>query len=245
MLAEAELLPLIDRSGFIFRGRVGRRRSSDLRLTGAARETVPVVIEEILLSTESLRGLTGKEVTLVSEEPAAMAEGARFVFFANFQVLGDHALLREVGRIEPSEDNPQLAQLVNGRPLQRRVAAADLIVMGNVTICSQVEKSPGAKSEHDPDWWVARVAVQSVIKGESAASEIEVLFANSMDIAWYKSPKLREGLSRILILRYLEASEAPQEVARSIYQVIDPLDALPVERLPEVQRANERAKGAR
>jgi hypothetical protein len=54
---------------------------------------------------------------------------------------------------------------------------------------------------------------------------------------------LREGDSRVLNLQRVEAGEARAVVARPIYQIIDPLDALPAERLAEVQRAHDRTRG--
>jgi hypothetical protein len=240
-MSHAELLRLVDEAGFIFRGRVIRQRTTGAPVTAGAAETVPVVIEEIFLSTDPLRGLTGRDVFLVSDQPEAMAEGTSFLFFTNCVAVGGQVVVRELDHIEWSSDElRQVAQLAGERPLQKRVAAADLIVTGKVIACSPVETRPVAKSEHDPDWWIARVEVQSTIKGSEGSQEIEVLFANSTDIAWYKAPKLREGDSRILILQYMEANEAPWEVGRPIYQITDPLDALPADRLPEVQRAYDR-----
>lgn len=60
-MSYAELLRFVDEAGFIFRGRVIRRRTTGAPVTAADLKTVPVVVEEILLSTEPLRGLTGKK----------------------------------------------------------------------------------------------------------------------------------------------------------------------------------------
>jgi hypothetical protein len=57
-----------------------------------------------------------------------------------------------------------------------------------------------------------------------------------MDIVWYRSPKLHEGASGIFILQATKEDEAPPDVPRTVYQVTDPLDFLPAERLPDVQR---------
>jgi hypothetical protein len=91
------------------------------------------------------------------------------------------------------------------------------------------------RSEHDPEWWIARVQVLTVLKGK-ANGEIDVLYPHSTDIAWYKAPKLHEGITGILLLWRGKATEAVPEKARGMYQVIDPLDFLPMERLEEVQR---------
>jgi hypothetical protein len=249
-MSREERLHLVEEAGFIFRGKV-LRRSAEVHVKGpAAGRAVPVEVEEILLSTDVLRGLAGRDVTVVSEHEPAMEQGAAFVFFTTCASLGEHAVLRELGHIESSRENvrevAELVRFVAERPLQARVAGADLIVTGRVIRSKPAAETRSVpKSEHDPDWWIAGVEVQSVIKGGKTEREIEVLFANSTDIAWYKAPKLHEGAHGILILRRVKKAEAPREVARSIYQCIDPLDFLPVERLDEVRRAIEHDKGDR
>ena len=155
---------------------------------------------------------------------------------------------REVGRREASPESlsqvTEALRLAAERPLVERVAAADLIVTGEVVSSRSLERPFPPRSEHDPDWSVASVTVRSVIKGRQRA-RIEVLFADSIDIAWYKSPKLHEGASGIFILRPRSDDEAPADVPRTVYQATDPLDFLPADRLPEVQRAVERDEGDR
>jgi hypothetical protein len=98
------------------------------------------------------------------------------------------------------------------------------------------ESAKKPKSEHDPVWWIARVTVKSVLKGRKPTGKIVVLFANSTDLAWFKSPKLHSGTRGILLLRHLTHVEAPKDVPPTAYQATDPLDLLPIERLAEVER---------
>jgi hypothetical protein len=73
---------------------------------------------------------------------------------------------------------------------------------------------------------------------------IDVLFATSTDLAWFKSPKLHPGVSGILLLRHATHAEAPKDVPRTAYQAIDPLDLLATPRLAEVEHLLARDKGA-
>lgn len=243
-MTEAEISPLIDQAGFIFLGKVLRRRTKLTLPALTVSDPVPVLIEDVLASTDVMRGFKGREVFVVSKDPAALLEGASLVFFTNILVLGDHVVVQEIGTAEPLAGTAsQITQLANERPLQQRVSAADLIISGLVISIVPVETTPPFTiSEHDPKWWIARIAVQSVIKGATTQPDVEVLFANSLDIAWYKVPKLREGMSGVFSLRLLNANEAPPEIARPIYQINDPLDFLPAERLPDVLRAYDRVK---
>jgi hypothetical protein len=249
-MSNEHLLGLVEGAGFIFRGKVVRHGAPEQHpVPGAGSQTATVAVGEILRSTDVLRGLAGREVTVVGEHAASTKHGSSYVFFTTCMVLGDHAVLRDLAHFEASADAvrdiEEVVRMVEAQPLHRRVAGAELIVTGTVTASRQAAPPSIHRSEHDEDWWVATVAVRSVLKGAKTAKEIEVLFANSHDIAWYKSPKLHEGASGIFILRRVDRGEAPKGVEHTAYQATDPLDFLPDERLPEVQRALEERKGDR
>jgi hypothetical protein len=249
-MIKPEQLRLVEEAGFIFRGKVIRHGTTDAQLmASAAGKTVTVEIEEILHSTAVLRGLKGKEVTVVTEHAAAMEDGSALILFTNCVSLGDYVVVRELGDLNASREAErevmQAVKTANEQPLRRRVESADLIVTGKVLDSRSAGATSLLKSEHDPDLWIARVEVRAVLKGKEVKGEIEVLFPNSTDIVWYKVPKLREGMTGIFLLQHLKAKEAPKEVARPIYQITDPLDFLPDERLQDVQRALDQEKGER
>ncbi|HTC46198.1 MAG TPA: hypothetical protein VK722_02685 [Candidatus Aquilonibacter sp.] len=245
-----EHLLLVEKAGFIFRGRVVRHGTTDTQFTASAPEKIVTVqIEEIFNSTEVLRGLAGKEAIVISDLAAGMKEGNTLILFTNCVSLGNSLVLRELAQLQASRENErEVMQAVNTRneqPLRNRVEKADLIITGRVIDSQSAGTTSILKSEHDPDWWIARVAVQSVLKGKETKKEIEVLFPNSTDIVWYKVPKLREGMRGIFLLQHLREKESPKEVARAIYQITDPLDFLPGDRLNDVQNMLESEKGGR
>ncbi|MCW3098913.1 MAG: hypothetical protein JWL77_4531 [Chthonomonadaceae bacterium] len=247
-MRETDMPRLVEEAGFIFRGRVVRHGTTDANLmTAAAGKIVTVEIEEIFLSADGLSGLVGKEAIVVTENAAEIQEGATRVFFTNIVSLANHLVVREVGHIEASHATVRATEnsvrTAAERPLLQRVAGASLIITGRVISRRPVDPNAIRKSEHDPDWWIARVEVLSVVKGGKAGSAVDVLFANSRDIAWYKSPKLEEEARGILLLRRVNEDEVPQEVARRSYQAIEPLDFLPLERLPDVERALDQYRG--
>jgi len=264
-MAKAEFVRLVEEAGLIFRGKVVRQGTTDARLMAAAEgKTATVEVEEVLLSTEALRGLAGREVILVSEHEGAKEEGSQ-VFFTSVVALGDHVVARELGRSKWSrQTSGEIAEAVKAaqeRPLQARVAGAELVITGRVAASRRAEEPSIFRSEHDPEWWIARVEVLSVEKGGKVEGEIEVLFPNSTDIAWYKSPKLHEGAHGILLLHRAEGKEHPREKEkgrgrekekekdeerrRPIYEVSDPLDFLPMERLEDVRRLLGYERGER
>jgi hypothetical protein len=248
-MSRAEMVSLVEKAGLVFRGKVARQGTSDARLMKATEgKTTTVEVEEVLRSTEALRGLAGREVILMIEHGGEIEEKKAQLFFTNVLELGAQVLLREVGRHEATReavrDLNEALKTVEERPLHRRVMEAELILTGRVTSSRRAETPSVMRSEHDPEWWIARVAAQTAVKGTKPKGELEVLFANSTDIAWYKSPKLHEGASGIFILRRVSQKEVPEE-ARGIYEATDPLDFLPSDRLQEVQRALGHERGER
>jgi len=247
-MSAEEMLRLVDEAGFVFRGKVVRHGSSDVEpASEAAGETIIVEVQEVLRSTDVLRGLVGTEVIVVSQNAAAVADGDVGVFFTNCVSLGDQVLVREVGYREASRESvreiDETMRIAAQRPLAERVAGAQMIVTGQVVSVQPLERPFPPRSEHDPDWSIARVTVGSVLKGPRSRKTIEVLFASSEDIVWYKSPKLHEGASGVFILRTRDEDEAPRELAPTVYQATDPLDFLPAEQLPDVQRVLEQDTG--
>jgi hypothetical protein len=225
----------VDEAGFVFRGRVLAHRSADAPTVPAeAGEVLTAHIEEVLRSTDDLRGLAGREASVVTRHAGALRERHAVVLFTECISLGNQILVREIGHVEAvAENTRQIAEALREaeeRPLRERVAAADLIVVGEVDECRALEREFPPRSEHDPEWWIARVAVASVLKGRKPRGEVEVLFANSTDIVWYKSPKLHKGTSGVFLLHRLKEDEAPRHVPRATYQATDPLDFLPIQR---------------
>lgn len=245
MMITEELLDLVDAAGFIFTGTALGEQAVDLR--GERANAVTMQVREVLRSTDALRGLAGTDVIAISERPQALRDGGSLLMFTTVAAVGDRLVARELEHREASDeairDAAEAVRIVGERPLVKRVTEAELIVVGEAVDSRPIERPGAPRSEHDPEWWVARVSVRSVVKGATRKRTLEVLFANSDDIAWYKAPKLHEGTSGILLLRPRDKHEAPAEVAETVYQATGPLDLLPLQRLPEVERIAELERG--
>jgi hypothetical protein len=245
-MSAEEVSRLVDEAGFVFRGKVirpeGEEEAGD---TGSA----SVEVQEVLHGTDVTRGLVGAVVRVVSDEAAGLSEGDVRIFYTDVASLGDEVVARAVRHHEASDESIAAAaegvRISAERPVAERIAAADLVVVGQVTSTKRLAGDAPPQSEHDPEWAIARVAVESVIKGRTSRKTVEVLYASSRDIAWYKSPKLEEGTRGVFILRTRHEDEAPPEVAPAVYQATDPLDFQPDERLPDVRRMAGQDPGER
>jgi hypothetical protein len=236
-----EVKRLVATAGFVFRGSIQREWQGDApAIPPEAGEIVASRIDQVLRSSQVLRGVAGQSALVISSHAGTLRQLRSVILFTDCVSLGRQLLLREIGYVETgTAASHQVAEAIreaDQRPLRQRVAGADLIVTGEVAESHPTESAKKPKSEHDPVWWIARVAVKSVLKGRKPTGKIEVLFANSTDLAWFKSPKLHPGTSGILLLRHLTDVEAPKDAPPAAYQATDPLDLLPLERLAEVER---------
>lgn len=175
-MTQADLPSVVEGAGFIFRGRVVPGRRAQVQLpAGTAQKAVTVLVEEILLSTEALSSLVGQEVIVISEQEALLDKEPSLLFFTRCVVLGQQVIVEGVGYTQWSPDAVrQVAQQVKAageRPLQERVASAAMIVTGTVLSCVPAGPRSRPESEHDPDWWIGRVKVRSIIKGSPGEAE--------------------------------------------------------------------------
>jgi hypothetical protein len=114
--------------------------------------------------------------------------------------------------------------------LTQRLAQADTVISG-VVVATVPFQAQGLGSEHSPDWQRATIEIESVEKGHVTAKTIDVLFANSTDIAWYRSPKLKKGDRGVWLLHKRD----PFGRATPGLAVVHPADQRPIADLERVR----------
>jgi hypothetical protein len=142
-------------------------------------------------------------------------------------------------QVQPSAANAPTAasEGQNESGLEARIAAADLVVVGQVRFVRPGPKEPFV-SEHNAHWQDATVEVQRFIKGSGRSKRIVVRFPAAMDIAWVRSPKLKAGEKHIFILK-------KDKVTQSVYTALDPQDVLPENDLDRVLDAAGGSSGTK
>jgi len=103
--------------------------------------------------------------------------------------------------------------------------SADAVVRGHVVALRAAASNP--MHEHDPQWWVATLAVDLVAVGEvpgvgDDGGEVDVQYANSLDRRWRDWPKPKAGQSGMWILHRSEGDEIQAE-----FQLMHPEDLQP------------------
>src|SRR5262249_16377783 len=153
--------------------------------------TAVVQIEHVLHAPPSFAHMEGQRITvqLSASEPVP-AVGESLAFFTQGVAFGESIVVTEIGRLPVSDVeglprdavtrgkvagafDEQLTELYDDA-LRAHAAEADLIVVGRVVKVEKAGQPSG--SEHDPDWWLATIAVTHVEKGQVSGSQISFLY---------------------------------------------------------------------
>jgi hypothetical protein len=242
-MATPSIEDLARQSRLIFRGTVERLGAATMAAVPITDGTAVVKVDEVFQAPAALGDLTGKEITVQLGEARRAQEGEEGLFFTNPWLYGEGIAVQEVdhrpvGR-EAARVRRSVAAAVDGLPdeaLSRRLADAEAVVAGTVhNNRPAAVGAPPRLTEHDPQWWEAMIAVESVEKGTVPQPTVTVLFANSMDVMWFQAPKLRVGQRGVWLLHRAER-QTGLAIPTPGYIVLDPLDAHPVAELDRIRR---------
>jgi len=223
---------LVERSApnahIVFVGHVMKTRASNLQQLAATAATALVRVDEVIDVPPALAGIKGDTVVVEFAQPDAMKPNEEAIFFTTGLLYGEHLAVREIGRLPRAVGADAVRkqlQLVRERKseaaLTERVTSAPLVVTGKVVRI--VKPSPGhPRSEHDPELATAMVEVIGTIKG-AARGEVAIIFSQSGDERWLRSPKLSVGEEAV----FLPHPEDKLKLPPGNY-VLDPLDVQPI-----------------
>jgi hypothetical protein len=208
----ASIDDLTQESGFVFEGEVQKLGASSATGYPASAETAIVKVTQIVKTTPSLEGYSGQEVTVHLQAPVSLKEGQRAVFFTHGTHYGDGLVVAELGHHAQgagemaAELNPAL-EATRLHDLTQRTAQAELVITGVASAPKRhahpaIDGTWHRVSEHAADWHVTTVTVESVEKGDHKEKTKDVYFAASTDIAWYRSPKIKEGDRGVWLLHH-------------------------------------------
>jgi len=215
---------LLEKASIVFLGtvRAGALKPSEASSLSIAEKAGLVRIDAALEAPAVLGNVKGVDVIVLWREGEPKV-GAKAIFLTNAASYGERLTLTEIGRIASKDQKAVEAAIEERRqrPLRTRVAEAELIVVGVVEEVRPPENPPA--SFDDPLWATALIRAESTIKGRVSHDRVKVLFASSIDVRWYASPKLHPGQQGVFLIRRGESEEAPGDA----YTVLGPLDVQP------------------
>jgi hypothetical protein len=235
---------LANQAGFVFEGQVEQLGASTSSGYPASSETAVVSVTKILKGPPALAGYDGQRITVQLKPPLSLKAGQKAVFFTQGIHYGDGLVVQELGTT-PADEPAMMAQMSSAMQagddsdMMQRLAQADLVVSGVASepvryVAAQAGTSP--VSEHDPKWMSSTITIDSVEKGAAPGKTIQVLFPSSMDIAWYKSPKVKADDSGVWLLHNRDLSGR----ALPALAVVHPMDFRPT---ADLQRVRALLKG--
>ena len=238
--ADVERLSL--RAGFVFAGLVERTGATTMDLVQPTRETAVVRVERVLRAPADFGERRGSRVTVRLGSPAR--KGQRLVFFTVGWISGTGLAVQELGR-QPATDldamRKRMEEAVRQQEdavLRKRIAEAAAVVVGKVADTGPVgrrERPPD--SEHDPQWRTALVVVEQVEKGDAKEGEqLEIVYASSRDVMWFRAPKPTPGERAVFIAH----RRTLEELDVTTLAIVEPLDMQPVEELDRIRSVMNR-----
>jgi hypothetical protein len=244
-MTEQEITERLRQSALSFVGTVDRLGAATMRDVPVDDHTAVVQVDQVLYAPQALSRLSGVKVTVqLAPDTELPAPGERATFFTNPAVVGQSLAVTEVGRLPVEVVEPYLAttaapgaatpletlqQAVADERLREHAQQADAVVVGRV---AKLEKAlPARFDEHDPDWWRATLDVAHVERGPELGGQVDVLYANSLDVRWRRSPKPKAAQEGLWLLH--STSGDLREAAPFV--VLHPEDYQPVERLERLR----------
>ncbi|HUL73189.1 MAG TPA: hypothetical protein VLT86_08805 [Vicinamibacterales bacterium] len=200
-------------ASFVFDGTV-RRVARPAR--GRPR-TARVRVDAIVRAPAFLADLAGRVVE-VEDCDVRSRSGERARFYATPVMFGDVMVVRAERqtavpasrRARPKAPGASIARL------RRRLAAADVVVSGQVTTIRR-STPVGRIGEHEPVWRDALIRVAAVHKGRGVGRVLCVRFPAGTDVAWARAPKLRLRQRGVFLLKRTGAT----------FTALDPADVQP------------------
>lgn len=186
---------------FVFEGTIRRLGSSTVSTVTPDSSTAVVHVDRAVRVAPAFEYIVGREITIRLERRLQVGTTMLFsavgwIFAESLAVIElEHEPVTAAAGRTPEVDREE----VWVRAARDRVRRASQVVVGQVAGLQPHPRAPRPFSEHDPDWWVADLAVDTSLKGARSRA-VPVTFANSRDVMWSQAPKLRPGQSSILVL---------------------------------------------
>lgn len=229
---------LLAQSKLAFTGTVEHAKATTVPDLPVDARTVVVRVGEVLHAPAEVGLEPGARVTVqLAEGLPTMAAGERAAFFANGLAYGEGLAVEEVGRSSTAQaaaPTARLAGLQSGvTPVRAALAEladdevvehareADAVIRAQVVALNMVPPT-GPPHEHDPQYWIATLHADVVAKGDVAAGDdVQVLYANSLDVSVRRRPKPKAGQGGLWLLH---RTSDPQLAALAPFELLHPLD---------------------
>ncbi len=246
---------LMKQASVTFIGTVVRHYAVSFPDVPRSEHTAVVRVDHVLEKPTAIALLNGDSVTVRLREPAIPPEGAQATFYVNGWIVGAGVALVEIGhtrvvaedaatREQAGRDFLAVKREIVAEELRARLDSASVVALAKVVGVRPATQERRFITEHDPEWQEAVLLVETAIKGVTAGEEIVVRFPGSMDVAFYRVPKLKVGDEPLVVVGKDTLSGLPPAMLEGrpveAFIIQSPSDVLTKDDLERVQQAARR-----
>lgn len=213
---------VMEKTDYIFKGVLQERHHSNLSILTGNEEANLVYVNEVLMASSSHENFEKGEITalLDADQSENIREDTEYLFYAKTWLFGE-SLAVVVNELRPTDQMNKSKSEINDflqskqeTMLQGRIKGAQLVTSGKITdvnesIAEEVKRTTRL-SEHNPNWKLAVISVDEIIKGSATEKTVQFYFASSMDVHWYQAPKFSVEKQGIFILQKSDQLQLPE-----------------------------------
>lgn len=231
----------LQKSSFVLIAKIEQTNESTVRGIGNQGMPVIVKVDKVELKPDAVSLPQNGLVTIILNENSEVQKGDIYRFYGLGYIFGKGLAIIEVGHEVPKVYQDDIKQLKKDLLIKEHMKTANLIATGKVIEIRDPEvKQPSYDSEHNPEWKEAIVLLEKILQGPEQ-EKIIIRFPSSNDVAWYRTPKLKENQEAIFIIRtdkmITGLKEGRIEEQRvNTYVLIDELDVLTKDELTRVEK---------
>ena len=197
-------------SPLIFSGTIKLLRTSTIDVD-EVKDLMVVQVDDLLKATGDYNHLQGKLITVQADNIGSFRLDQSRIFITDSWMFGEGIAVRLIGDFAVENFDNQQKEVVQQideinekqmlEILTRQVETAEVIFAGNVVDIKNIKIKTEKESEHDPKWSLAVIQVSEILKGlKPEQKEISVMYASSMDVMWFSSPKFEEKDQGVWVL---------------------------------------------
>jgi len=191
----------LQQSSFVFVGEVNEINNTTVK--GVRNQGIPVIIEvsKVELKPDAVSIPKSNLVTVILNKNSEVQRGNTYRFYGLGYIFGNELALTEVGHETPKDFQNDIRQTKKDLMIKEHLKKANLIAVGKVLeIRTPKNGRMEYDSEHNPEWKEAIVVLENILRGPQA-EKIIIRFPSSIDVAWYKVPKLKENQEVLFIAK--------------------------------------------
>ncbi len=224
------------KSDYIFVGKVIKQGASNVSFVEENNDVYLVQVKKVIKASGGYEHFENSNITVKTGNVLKLRPNKSYIIFSNIWLFGESLAVianqveLNLDKITEIKDQTKKYEIrAQDNKLMKRLESAQSVIVGKVVKIIKPDFYSKIKlSEHLPNWMVAEIAIEDILKGEERT---QFVFSDSRDVQWYQSPKFKIGQEGIFILHSSKENEI-----QGYYQLINPLDFKSKDQLERIKK---------